>query len=316
MQNLSSGSAYQTKLSSIENLLRESGIEYKVVGDEAVSRCLFHSPDRHPSFSVNLDNGLYHCFSCGARGNLAHLISNIKSITYPEAVIFVNSVIGWAKASKWREDEENKNIAPPSFRISETDLALFTDVPEEFIAGRKLERKYADLFGVRWNPDSRSWILPIRDPYSAELWGWQEKSGDTRLFRNYPRGIKKSKTLFGMESFTDGSTAIVVESGLDAVRVSSFGKGNGLAVWGLPPSDFQFSLIFERTEQVILCFDNDIPGIRETKRICRNFNGAVKKLWVFDYGMRKEKDVGEMEDEDVMLGFANAKSALWWLKNR
>ena len=33
-------------------------------------RCCFHQPDRHPSLSVDLEGGVFHCFACGAQGGL------------------------------------------------------------------------------------------------------------------------------------------------------------------------------------------------------------------------------------------------------
>ena len=33
-------------------------------------RCPFHGPDHHPSLSVDLDRGLFNCFSCGVAGGL------------------------------------------------------------------------------------------------------------------------------------------------------------------------------------------------------------------------------------------------------
>lgn len=33
-------------------------------------RCVFHSPDRRGSLSVDLDRGLFNCFACGASGGL------------------------------------------------------------------------------------------------------------------------------------------------------------------------------------------------------------------------------------------------------
>jgi len=35
---------------------------------KALVRCIFHS-DSRPSLSINTENGLYNCFSCGAKGN-------------------------------------------------------------------------------------------------------------------------------------------------------------------------------------------------------------------------------------------------------
>ena len=33
-------------------------------------RCLFHQPDRRGSLSVDLDRGLFNCFTCGAQGGV------------------------------------------------------------------------------------------------------------------------------------------------------------------------------------------------------------------------------------------------------
>ena len=37
-------------------------------GDQGLGRCVFHN-DKHPSLSVNRKDGVYYCFSCGAKGN-------------------------------------------------------------------------------------------------------------------------------------------------------------------------------------------------------------------------------------------------------
>jgi len=34
----------------------------------AVTRCCFHYPDKHPSLSINLNNGAFRCLSCGVKG--------------------------------------------------------------------------------------------------------------------------------------------------------------------------------------------------------------------------------------------------------
>jgi hypothetical protein len=34
-------------------------------------RCIFHRPDRHPSLSIDLDRGIFHCFACRVGGDPA-----------------------------------------------------------------------------------------------------------------------------------------------------------------------------------------------------------------------------------------------------
>ncbi|EWM25065.1 dna primase [Nannochloropsis gaditana] len=47
--------------------------------------CPFHD-DKSPSMSVSDDKGLYHCFSCGAGGDIFSFVSNIGGLSFPEAM--------------------------------------------------------------------------------------------------------------------------------------------------------------------------------------------------------------------------------------
>jgi len=47
--------------------------------------CPFHN-EKTPSFSVNDDNGFFHCFGCGASGNVFKFLMMTESLTFPEAV--------------------------------------------------------------------------------------------------------------------------------------------------------------------------------------------------------------------------------------
>lgn len=50
--------------------------------------CPFHS-ERTPSFSVSPDKQLYHCFGCGAGGNIFTFIMEIEGMSFPEAAQFL-----------------------------------------------------------------------------------------------------------------------------------------------------------------------------------------------------------------------------------
>ena len=47
--------------------------------------CPFHN-EKSPSFSVNGDLQVYHCFGCGAGGNLYTFVMNYENYSFPEAV--------------------------------------------------------------------------------------------------------------------------------------------------------------------------------------------------------------------------------------
>ncbi len=50
--------------------------------------CPFHS-EKTPSFSVNRDKQIFHCFGCGKGGGVISFIMEIENLSYPEAVAFL-----------------------------------------------------------------------------------------------------------------------------------------------------------------------------------------------------------------------------------
>lgn len=67
-------------ISSYVNL-RRSGNRY-------IGLCPFHS-EKTPSFFVNPQMQLYHCFGCGAGGTVIHFIEHIENLDFVEAVKFL-----------------------------------------------------------------------------------------------------------------------------------------------------------------------------------------------------------------------------------
>jgi DNA primase len=298
---------------AITDLLHELGLNYQLIDDEAFVSCPFHQPDRHPSFSVNTRTGVYYCFSCGARGNLSNLVSHIRGITYTNATIYVNQRIGWARAHKWREDYEHKNFAPDYLRISEADMALFTEPPVDKLLSKRITAEKARLYEVKWNPERGTWIFPYRDPYTKQLWGWQEKND--RIFRNFPAGTRKSKTLFGLSIAGDGSSLILTESPVDAVRIASAGFSGGISSFGVSVSDYQLTLVQRLSDDLVLALDNDTAGISGTAGVINKWAGKIQNIRIYNYGTSKAKDPGEQSDEEVAYGLMQSVPALKWIKD-
>ena len=55
--------------------------------------CPFHN-ERTPSFTVDRDKGLYHCFGCGAGGDVIRFVREIDRLDFPEAVEALASRFG------------------------------------------------------------------------------------------------------------------------------------------------------------------------------------------------------------------------------
>ncbi len=54
-------------------------------GKEHMGLCPFHN-EKSPSFSVVEDKGFYHCFGCGAHGDVISFVMQSEGLTFPEAV--------------------------------------------------------------------------------------------------------------------------------------------------------------------------------------------------------------------------------------
>src|SRR5208283_1235681 len=61
--------------------LKKAGNNYKAL-------CPFH-PEKTPSFIVSPEKQIYHCFGCGAGGNVFTFIEKIENIPFIESVKFL-----------------------------------------------------------------------------------------------------------------------------------------------------------------------------------------------------------------------------------
>ncbi|WP_254281608.1 MULTISPECIES: DNA primase [Exiguobacterium] len=60
-------------------------VELKKQGHRLVGLCPFHS-ENSPSFSVSPEKGMYHCFGCGAGGNVFTFVMETEGLSFPETI--------------------------------------------------------------------------------------------------------------------------------------------------------------------------------------------------------------------------------------
>ena len=54
-------------------------------GREQTGLCPFHA-EKSPSFTVNDDKGFFHCFGCGAHGDVIGFVMRSDGLSFPESV--------------------------------------------------------------------------------------------------------------------------------------------------------------------------------------------------------------------------------------
>lgn len=264
-------------------------------GREITGRCPVHrrvtgKDDRSPSWSMNSSTGLWICFSCGARGTLSTLVSELTGD--PDSMMAVHKAI---------IETSLNSVSLPKREVAVDWVAFgkFTRVPDKMLDLRNLDPTLAWQYGIRWDTDNRCWIIPIVNQH-GELKGWQSKK--TGWVRNYPEGVKKSETLFGIDRFTS-STAVLVESPLDVVRFASVcDSPQALASFGTSVSDIQIRLLSDTVDRVIIAMDNDAAGMSAAKGLFKKLPNFKKGIRWFNYGKTGCKDIGDMSDNQIWDG--------------
>ena len=98
-----------------EQIVLRLDISKSVKHNSIMGHCPFHT-DKHPSFSVDLDRALCHCFSCGYNGKLRGLFREITGHS-------INKELG----IKWEAQDEATFVNPFKETVKE-DLSATPDV--------------------------------------------------------------------------------------------------------------------------------------------------------------------------------------------
>lgn len=297
----------------MEGVLDRLGIEViSITGDEIKGHCPAHlertgKEDSNPSWFINADSGVHHCFSCGFRGSVTSLIERIQGVDSLAASTWLNS----GERNLTRAFE--RLIAPPKKEeqvqeVTESMLSAFVDPPADALKHRGLTLSAAQYYGLLWNSRTASWVTPMRDLVSGALIGWQEKAHKGRHFNNFPTGVKKSSTVFGYHKYKSGPM-IVVESPLDAVRLLSVGIDGGVSTYGCSISKTQLNAI-RGADSVIFALDNDKAGVEASKEMLEACREYKFDAYFFDYSGTSMKDIGGMSKDEILSGLTSSRHSL------
>jgi len=93
-------------------------------GRRHVGLCPFHS-EKSPSFFVDDDKQLYHCFGCGAGGDIFTLLMEKERFTFPEAVRFLAEKYNIPLPDKKQFSPQYQSLKENIYKITEEALAFF-----------------------------------------------------------------------------------------------------------------------------------------------------------------------------------------------
>jgi DNA primase len=126
--------------------------------------CPFHN-EKTPSFSVHATRQFFHCFGCGASGDVFSFIQKIENITFPEAVRAIAQRLNVALPKITYDnpsDARQAELRTALLEIQERACAFFQEYlrrPEgaharQYLAGRGLNEEMIQAFRIGYAPDS------------------------------------------------------------------------------------------------------------------------------------------------------------------
>jgi len=105
-------------------------------GRKWVGLCPFHT-EKTPSFTVDEDKQLYHCFGCGAGGDIFSLLMERENLTFPEALKSLAERYHVALPAHQRVRPEVLKLEEKLFKINELALGYFRKNLTATAEGRK-----------------------------------------------------------------------------------------------------------------------------------------------------------------------------------
>lgn len=326
-------------------------------GESNISlRCPFHKggEEKTPSFSVNVDLGLFNCFTCHVSGpmpKMLRLLGVPRHVIDDELKDIRQELDENKKRLGWRKRAElvTKDPFLSDVLLPESILKPFEWCPVKLVeAGFQSEwLKYMDIGFDRSN---NRITYPIRDVYGnlAGIAGGAVIAGTYPKYKVYQGGHKDPETGkwvtsdFGQwfdESFPDYTFSnhnylwnfdqvyprlffgreknpylILVEGYKAALWVLQCGFLNTVALMGSSLSDRQASLLHRLQVNIVLFLDNDQAGRRATRKIARKLRTTQQGVFIAQYPYADDCQPDGLVPAEVTASIQGAQTYPQWEK--
>lgn len=195
---MSSPGAFSDTVKQQADIVRVIGeyVKLKKAGAQNFSGlCPFHN-EKTPSFSVHATRQFFHCFGCGASGDVFSFVQKIENITFPEAVRALAQKLGIALPKQTPGspvEAAEARLRTALLEIHERACAFFEEQlkrPEgakarEYLAGRGLDPQSIAQFRMGYAPDSGFLLRDrLKGTFDAQilrecgLLSWNETKAD------------------------------------------------------------------------------------------------------------------------------------------
>lgn len=265
---------------NVQDLLAEKQIPFQAKGQDFVVRCLNpEHDDSNPSMYINQTTGLFHCFSCGFKGNLFNFYGRtinqlqLKRETLKKKIaVKMAESIGLSMPKNYSPYVGNwRNIRPETYKEFDAFLHI------------------GDVFRDRIN-------FPIRD-ISGKIVAFQGRhtAGGTPKYKFSPPGAKIP--LYPLSKPQAGEV-LLVEGLFDVLNLYDKGLRNAVCCFGTNNinEDKLKMLSIQGVSRVGVFFDGDDAGQKAAETII----GMCEKVGLLARNIHlKDMDPGALTESQV-----------------
>lgn len=270
--------------------------------DNLMCQCPFHE-DNHPSMGIDLNRGIYHCFSCGRKGKMESLYKEFTGIElFPKD----NKADAFTKFSRpifeYQYHIPKRKVIYLNYDRNSMIPALDSKECVDYLNKRGIKLELADKAGFLYAKDTRinttrfseRLCIPIYENGNiVSMEGRQLNSEDSGPKVLYPKNTSVNM-LYDVDNLDFNSDVFAVEGLMDlfVLRSCDF-FSNSTSIFGANVTKRQLEQI-EKCNRFIYIYDLDEAGKKtvEQLRASKLDNIYVLKI-PSSYGGVTLKDVGD-----------------------
>lgn len=143
-----------------------SYLPLKKAGNTFKALCPFHQ-EKTPSFVVNSQKQIFHCFGCGVGGNVFSFLMKQENISFPEAVEILarQTGIDISQVKTGTFDKESSKITTKLYEINEVAASYYQNnllnkekgmVAREYLKNRRISDELVSKFRIGYSPSRNS----------------------------------------------------------------------------------------------------------------------------------------------------------------
>ena len=126
-------------------------VKLRKAGKSFVGLCPFHQ-EKTPSFSVSRERQTYHCFGCGAGGDVFRFLMEMEGWTFPQALEVLSARTGVVLEHRGRRREEGGDVLEEALAFYRASLgASEGEAARAYLRRRELPQEAWERFELGWS---------------------------------------------------------------------------------------------------------------------------------------------------------------------